>query len=717
MNMNILPHGSAPEAITPDHFPAIFQAVIFRNWNIVPVKRIASALNSDISEVMLHAEKMGLNTPPSNSDIWLKRGYVSIIRTNWHLLDYEGILKLLEWTPEKLFDVLQNEDFLWTKLGGLKPECPPLHCRPLSDEEEKATAKIAEIVKKYPHSDHDEQPFSFVSKFSAAKKQAETENSGNLYIAYSYSALYGDPLTMTELDPYPDELLQALAAKGINGIWIPGILYQLHYWQDAPQLSQNHELRIKNLNKLIAKAAKYGMKVFMYLNEPRGLSSQMFPVNSSVHTKYLEVESIEKNVFSMCTSKPAVLQYLANGIKELFSSAPGLGGAFMITQSENITHCGSRFSPWLTPPCPRCGSRPRTDIVTEILKTIADAAHSVSPEAEIICWDWGWDKNWIKDIADKLPSHTSIMTVSENMVPVEFGGIKTEVADYSLSHPGPGEKARYIWQTAEKYGLKNFAKIQISTTWECSAVPYIPVTKLLDEHLQKLRDTGIKNFVTNWTLGGYPSINMDLLQMSHPEMVRKNFGEKAEKNITLALENFSEAFRNFPFDVGVIYKSPHNIGPANPLYHKPTGYNATMVGMPYDDISKWVGPYTAEIYCECMQKLCRRWEKGLQYLQAAENDIESDFKANYHDLLSVSEACYCSFASALNQARYVNELRGSDKVIKIQELLNDEIKLAAKLLDLARKDSRLGFEATNHYAYTHNELLEKIINCEYIKSI
>ncbi|MBI5832707.1 MAG: hypothetical protein HZB16_10420 [Armatimonadetes bacterium] len=37
--------------------------------------------------------------------------------------------------------------------------------------------------------------------------------------------------------------------------------------------------------------------------------------------------------------------------------------------------------------------------------------------------------------------------------------------------------------------------------------------------------------------------------------------------------------------------------------------------------------------------------------------------------------------------------------------------MAKTLCELARADSRLGFEATNHYAYTTNDLREKVLNC------
>ena len=37
-----------------------------------------------------------------------------------------------------------------------------------------------------------------------------------------------------------------------------------------------------------------------------------------------------------------------------------------------------------------------------------------------------------------------------------------------------------------------------------------------------------------------------------------------------------------------------------------------------------------------------------------------------------------------------------------------------ELYEIVRKDSRIGFEASNHYYYTLNDLREKILNCEWI---
>jgi hypothetical protein len=58
------------------------------------------------------------------------RGYISIIRRNWHLLPYSQLLELLDMTPQRMSFSLREEDFLWIKLGSLKPKCEPLRYSP-----------------------------------------------------------------------------------------------------------------------------------------------------------------------------------------------------------------------------------------------------------------------------------------------------------------------------------------------------------------------------------------------------------------------------------------------------------------------------------------------------------------------------------------------------------------------------------------------------------
>jgi LysM repeat protein len=56
------------------------------------------------------------------------------------------MLKLLGWTPDKLAFTLKEDDFLWVKLGNMKPSCGKVVYRELTAEEKLRVAEIAQEV-------------------------------------------------------------------------------------------------------------------------------------------------------------------------------------------------------------------------------------------------------------------------------------------------------------------------------------------------------------------------------------------------------------------------------------------------------------------------------------------------------------------------------------------------------------------------------------------
>ena len=133
------------EPLIPTYFPTPIQAVIFRNWEMVSKERLATVLETDVATVERLAFDMGL---PEQEDVteWYKSGYITIIRANWHLLNYDQLLSLLDWDSDKLARVLKEEDFLGEKLGSSKPDCQKLVYKPLTKEEQEKTLKIKEAV-------------------------------------------------------------------------------------------------------------------------------------------------------------------------------------------------------------------------------------------------------------------------------------------------------------------------------------------------------------------------------------------------------------------------------------------------------------------------------------------------------------------------------------------------------------------------------------------
>jgi hypothetical protein len=142
----VLPTGSAPEAIVFEHFPDRLHAFVWRNWELVSLERMAAVLQTSPEKVERIGLSMGLPahvTPPAE---YQQRGYISIIRRNWHLLPYKQLLTLLDWEAEELAFALREDDFLWIKLGSLKPSCPVLRYAEPNESARERCAQIAATV-------------------------------------------------------------------------------------------------------------------------------------------------------------------------------------------------------------------------------------------------------------------------------------------------------------------------------------------------------------------------------------------------------------------------------------------------------------------------------------------------------------------------------------------------------------------------------------------
>jgi hypothetical protein len=712
MTAEDLPKGAAPQALSFPHLPTRQQAFVWRNWELVPPPRLADVLSADVDTVLGMAADMGLSVPPAVSTHWLSRGHVTIIRANWHLLPYDQLLTLLGWTAERMAYVLKEDDFLYAKLGQLKPQVAPLRHRALTVGEQARTRLIRDTLTRHfpergPAAD---APFGFLAGLETpAVERVIAVQSDGLRLIYDYAAMYGDTLMDDHLDPYPDGLLARYAAQGINGIWLQAILYTLVAYANAPAYGSGHAQRLQSLRRLVKRAQAYGIGVYLYLNEPRSMSEAFF-----AHYPKWKGVAFEKNeVFSMCTSQPGVLERLREATAELFRQVPDLAGVFTISMSENLTHCWSRN--WQTDDCPVCSRRPPEDVVAEVNNAIEEGVHSAAPDAKVIAWSWSWFEPWAKGIVDRLHPGIELMCTSEDWLRTNVGGVDGKVIDYTMSQVGPSEHSKRIWAHARERGLTTHAKIQINNTWECSAVPYIPVPYLVAEHLQGIKDADVTGLMLSWTVGGYPGANLDLLHQTPEQLAADRYGAAAEQVVS-AWKIFSEAFRAFPFSVGVAYVAPQNLGCANLLYPEQTGYKACMVGVPYDDLESWHHWYPAPVFEAQFKQMTEGWLPGLQVLETAAESVADTDAAELAELTDVAQACYCHLRTAYLQTVFVRlrDERGFVVDAETEAILREEIALATTLHSIMRRDSRIGFEATNHYFYTANDLMEKVLNCEYL---
>ena len=713
--------GNAPTPLTNPCFPVRWQHFLWRNWGMVSVEKLARILKCSCEDILRGAEAMGLPLDIKVSDKWISRGYLTLIRNNWHLLNYKQILELLDWTPEKMAYTLKEEDFFWHKLGLLKPDAEELSYAPLSREEEEAAAEIKRCMKEYFTPDtllRSEEIWKFADLYHGRPvKKEKKEDDFKFNFIHSYAASCGDVLGEAELlDPVPENLLEQYSSMGINGVWFHAILYLLSPIQGAEKFSEGHEKRLLNLQKIVARCKKYGIKVYLYFNEPRTMPREFYSYKPDWHGRE------NRGAVANCTGgAPEILDYLEHSMEKIFTAVPDLGGILTITMSENATSCHWDAQ---SAQCPRCSHIPPEKIIADINCAMERGMHKAAPQAEMIAYDWAWKREledpapekFKKAVMERLPKneHVHVNSVSEWGKITEVGGIRYYLRDYSISQVGPSEESVTTWRNAAELGLGRVAKVQINNSWELAAVPYIPVPYLIREHLENLKKAGVKGIMLSWTLGGYPGGNLELLSKTPEECAAERFSPELAAMVCQAWHIFSDAFRNYPFSVGTVYTSPCNWGPMNLLRLEPAGYSATMVGFPYDDLRAWRSVYPEDVFENQFEKLTAGWKKGLEILEKAALSVTEKEKAEFEEVTNMARASYCHLRSCFLQIRFTRARNnGFDKKV-MAECAKEELELALELHELCRRDSRIGFEASNHYLYTLNDLREKVLNCRYI---
>jgi hypothetical protein len=238
----------------------------------------------------------------------------------------------------------------------------------------------------------------------------------------------------------------------------------------------------------------------------------------------------------------------------------------------------------------------------------------------------------------------------------------------------------------------------------------------------------------SWSLGGYPSPNLEIASRfcgkpvpSIDEVLNgvaeKRYGKEGASLARKAWSAFSTAFEQFPYSCG-LYENPMQMGPANPLYRDPTGYRATMVGIPYDCLHAWQGVYPPAVFASQLEKVAAGWRAGLPSLEAAVAKAPAERKSEVEAELRFARVAANHFQSSANQSRFVmarDQLAAAKtdderKPLRaeLRRLVQSELDLAKQEFALVREDSRIGFEASNQYVFVPLDVAEKVVNCRWL---
>ena len=528
---------------------------------------------------------------------------------------------------------------------------------------------------------------------------------------------------LDDVDYYPEGYLDRLAAEGINVIWIT--FHFSDFAEEAPQ----REKRIAKLKKTIAKCRKYGVKIYLFCNEPAAWANSETAVGTP-GPAYLG-----RRFF--CAASEESLQYSYNALNRIFREIPELGGVINIVFGEGLTTClsGTRENnPHIPPPCnKKCRLTP-SEIMRKNLAAMEKGIHDAAPKAEFIAWFYApWPgplHPWLQEVLSAVPEGVIPQLNFESGIEMEQLGRKRTGGDYWLMTHGASENFRIFAGNAAKENKCIGAKIQVGSSHEVATVPYIPVPGVLYKKYRSMRNLHVSHVMQCWYFGCTPGLmNMaagllsftDFEKTSEEEFLHTlacaRWGKELTPEIAAIWQELSNAYSNYPLSNMIQYLGPAADGVRWPLYPeyqdkglRPTWIinNDTPSG---DNIVECLGKHSLSDAAELFRLLSEGWHKAAMKLSALRKKVEGNKECLRE--IGLVEALDIQFATAArifafyNLRRELYEKKSLITLAKMRSIVEEEREERKKLILLAEQDPRLGFHPEAE-AYKYNkELIEK----------
>ncbi len=490
-----------------------------------------------------------------------------------------------------------------------------------------------------------------------------------------------------------------------------------------PELGADASEHLQNMRELIARAARHNLRVFVYLQPPRGLPSddpfwQAHPEAGGTVTKDL---LSKRNIRAFCTSHPQVQSYLRDSSARVFEELPHLGGVILITASEFPAHCYSKvnYPQGQRTACPRCAQRDPVNVVLEIIRLVRDGVRSVSSSAAIIVWNWSWrmvEANPNRRIIAGLPDDVILMADFERGGRRKILGRMRPIDEYSLGYVGPSSTFRQAVALARQRGLRTMAKLQIGTTHELATVPNLPLIGNLYEKVKALKKLSIGSFLGCWSFGCEPSANTAAFnrfwnskklppkQTALREFAADYFPRCQPKEIAKAWEQFAQAMNDYPFCLAFLYLGPVNYAMGLPV--APSQAAKTPLGPSWVNAergewieSKWLDHFEWAEIPLALKRLTAGWNRGVEFLESGLRNCDGPHARRELDTARIVGH---SFHSAWNLYRFFAlRKRWHEACLpRYLRIAQDEIAHLEAALPILERDPRFGWHGECHaYLY------------------
>ena len=547
---------------------------------------------------------------------------------------------------------------------------------------------------------------------------------------------------MDDVDYYPEAYLDRLAHEGINGLWLTV------EWRDLAETSftkrsPDADRRLAKLRRTVDRCLKYGIKTWIFCIEPRAV-----PASDPLYRNNPDMFGANSwKGHLLCTATEKAQRYIEESVKDIFSRVPRLGGIMMIAHGERPTTClspinvvdGSRGPE----PCKRCARTEPWRIYRNTTDAIMRGIRAAGSNAEYISWFYQPHVRperapWVAECARHVPEG---VTLAYNF---ESGAVKNQLGrmrtggDYWLSFVGPAGGFSAVAGAGRLAGSSIGAKIQVGNSHEVATVPFVPVPGLLYRKYKAMREAGVSTVLQCWYFGNYPGVmNKAAGELSFDDfaddedtflkkLASPYWGDDAEL-VASVWKRFSDAYAEYPLSNDMQYYGPFHAGPAWPLYADvrlaPLGRTWKPLDPPSGDT---IGEALENHTIEEAVILASRMANGVKMTGDDGRDVLDSLTERWKGDperikdIGVMKALEYQFMSGSNilrfyaeraRALYESRVRGNsaaalDSLARMESLVSSEEELTAKLLPLAKADSRLGFHSEAEAHQYHPAKLE-----------
>ena len=541
------------------------------------------------------------------------------------------------------------------------------------------------------------------------------------------------PLMLDELeddfDYYPDEYLDAIAHQRMNGIWITVYLNDMpcHYFPERGELA---EKKLGKLRSVIAKCARYGIKCYLYMSEPRSFNGKWKNMSKDDMARYPDMAGHvgPDGTRFFCTSSEDGQGYLRETIGHVARNAPGLGGIINIMCCETTWPCAT----WKLYPhvqdcnCPRCAPKTAAQLFSSMARLMNDALRKYQPEAVFIGWFYAAsyipgdpENRIINEIAREWPEDIPMMRNCETGGRITQMGREVIVEDYSLSYG----RASQPWKEMASHLKRPAAKIQTCSSHEDATVPYLPVPGRLYNIYKDLFEYHCEVVMQSWYFGNYPCLmsgcagrlsfsplpgsELELLE----ELARPVWGGKS-RDVALCWKMFSDAYANFPEILTFKWFGPLHSSIVFPWYLVPRdlpmapSYTQNFPKNSGDRVYECISyVHTPQATLELMERMEAGWSEALQKLEKIAVTEEQLSQ------LEIAKAVEIQIKSTCNLLKFYSLrekmiFRRVDCLPEIREVVRNEIGNTLAMLAMCRKNELLGYHAEVESYMFYPEKLE-----------